>query len=100
MRRSPGPSRPANAAWPTEFGRPSGVLGSDLDDLGALGRALHSFGPLDRRGLRFIVLADCDDLAVAGLEPEPELSGLVLLSLELASHGYAFHSRADVCGRR
>ena len=33
-----------------------------------------------------VSLADGDDLTVAGLEPEPELAGLVLVDLELARH--------------
>jgi hypothetical protein len=31
-----------------------------------------------------------DDLAVAGLEPEPMLSGPILVDLELACHRYSF----------
>src|SRR5262245_46853914 len=59
----------------------------DLADGGLRSVPLHRGDAVLGRGLRLVGLADGDDLAVAGLEPEPPLAGLVLVQLELPSHG-------------
>src|SRR5690606_16901321 len=85
MRRRKGRAG-AVPARPTVTTSGSGV---DLDDLRALGGALHRLAALERRRLRLVRLTGGDDLAVGRLQSEPVLARPVLVHLELARHAWS-----------
>src|SRR6478752_5165555 len=57
-----------------------------VDKRGVRGILLHRGNAILRAGLRVVCFADRVDLAVPGLEPEPELALRVLVQLEVARH--------------
>ena len=68
---------------------------SGLDDLGVRGVAANRVDAVQGGGLRGVALADRYDLAVAGLEAEPVLAGLVGVQLERACHETSFLCRVE-----
>jgi len=75
---------------------PALALRSDLDDGCAIGGSLHALAASPGVGEGLVGFAGGDDLAVAGLEAEPLLAGLVLVDLELACHRSSLLARAQV----
>ena len=68
-------------------------VGGLVVDWGVAGVLLHRLDALQRTGPRLVRLTGGDDLPIAGLEPEPELAGRVLVQLKPSSHDAALPCR-------